>query len=134
MILADTSVWIDLLRDNPTPAMLRLRDILADGGEGLLMGDLILFEILQGTRDEKHAHMMEERLGDLECITISDRMIASHSAAYYRNLRIKGVTVRKTVDILIATRCIADRHAVLFSDRDFQPFVEHLGLIDAMTL
>ena len=114
--------------------MLRLRDILADGGENLLMGDLILFEMLQGTRDEKHARRIEERLAELPCITISDRLIARQAAAHYRYLRASGITVRKTVDTLIATRCITDRHSLLFSDRDFQPFVDHVGLIDAMTL
>ena len=74
------------------------------------------------------------RFSTLPCIVVSSRAVAIKAAVNYRFLRSRGITVRGTVDTLIATRCIEDTHSLLFRDRDFDPFVEHLGLISAMAV
>jgi predicted nucleic acid-binding protein len=130
MILVDSSVWIDLLRNKPTPETDRLELFLREGQ--VAVGDLMLAEVLQGIRTDRH---FEDALGMFAAfpvVTICNPDIAIEAARNYRRLRVKGVTPRKTIDTLIATRCIMDGHALLFSDRDFTPFVEHLGLVDAM--
>lgn len=130
MILADASVWIDFLKDVETPQVDRLLSLM--GSNRLAVGDLTLTEVLQGIgRDDKFA-AAERLLCDLPLVEIAGREVAVAAARNYRMLRACGITIRKTIDTLIATRCIIDGHALLFSDRDFAPFVEHLGLRDAM--
>ena len=126
MILVDSSVWIDFFRGTPS----RETDILDEllGQEPLLIGDLVLAEVLQGfsaDRDFKHAYRL---LGSLELIEIGGREIALQAARNFRSLRARGITVRKTIDTLIATRCIEAGINLLHDDRDFDPFTEHLGL------
>ena len=126
MILVDSSVWIDFFRGTASPQAGRLDALL--GKEPLLMGDLILAEVLQGftsERDFNHAHRL---LGSLDLIEIGGRDIAVQAARNFRTLRALGVTIRKTIDTLIATRCIEDGLSLLHCDRDFEPFTEHLGL------
>lgn len=126
MILVDSSVWIDFFRGTASPAAERLDSLL--GREPLLIGDLILAEVLQGftsERDFNHAHRL---LGSLDLIEIGGRDIAVQAARNFRTLRGLGVTIRKTIDTLIATRCIEDGFSLLHCDRDFEPFTEHLGL------
>ncbi|MDE8654661.1 type II toxin-antitoxin system VapC family toxin [Novosphingobium album (ex Liu et al. 2023)] len=126
MILVDSSVWIDFFRGTASPQAERL-DVLL-GKEPLLIGDLILAEVLQGftsERDFNHAHRL---LGSLDLIEIGGRDIAVQAARNFRTLRSLGVTIRKTVDTFIATRCIEDGLSLLHCDRDFAPFAEHLGL------
>jgi predicted nucleic acid-binding protein len=131
MILVDSSVWIDLLRDEVTPETEMLLRLI--GRETLATGDLMLTEVLQGcisdtTFDQAHRLMTR----NLAVLPIVDREVAIAAAANYRALRARGITVRKTIDTLIATRCILDGHVLLHADRDFGPFVEHLGLRSAM--
>lgn len=126
MILVDSSVWIDFFRGRPS----RETDILDEllGQEPLLIGDLVLAEVLQGfsaDRDFKHAYRL---LASLELIEIGGREIALQAARNFRSLRARGITVRKTIDTLIATRCIEAGINLLHDDRDFDPFTEHLGL------
>lgn len=126
MILVDSSVWIDFFRGTASPQAERLDALL--GKEPLLMGDLILAEVLQGftsERDFNHAHRL---LGALDLIEIGGRDVAVQAARNFRTLRGLGVTIRKTIDTLIATRCIEDGLSLLHCDRDFEPFTEHLGL------
>jgi predicted nucleic acid-binding protein len=132
MILADSSVWIDALNGNETPQVAKLKSLI--GRQGLVMGDLILAEVLQGLDSDRDFERVSRAMRPLVCIQISNEAIAVQFARNYRTLRAKGVTVRKTIDNLIATRCIMDGHALLYSDRDFDPFVEQLGLISAMDL
>ncbi|MES2173145.1 MAG: PIN domain nuclease [Pseudomonadota bacterium] len=126
MILVDSSVWIDYFRGTGTPQTDRL-DVLL-GTEPLAIGDLILAEILQGFSSERDAERALALLGALELVDIGGQAIAVLAARHYRMLRGRGITVRKTIDTLIATRCIHDGMALLYSDRDFDPFVEWLGL------
>jgi hypothetical protein len=129
VILVDSSVWIDYFRGDGTPESDRLDALL--GSEPLATGDLILAEVLQGFTGDRDFNRALGLLSSLSVIDIAGRDIAVQAARNFRALRARGVTVRKTIDTLIATRCIESGHALLYSDRDFDPFVEHLGLISA---
>ena len=126
MILVDSSVWIDYFRGVATPQSDRLDALL--GAEPLAIGDVILTEVLQGFTSERAFEQALRLMISLSVVEIGGSQIAIQAARNYRTLRARGVTVRKTIDTLIATRCIEDNHALLYSDRDFEPFVEHLGL------
>ncbi|ROT93420.1 PIN domain nuclease [Altererythrobacter sp. FM1] len=126
MILVDSSVWIDFFRGAVSPEADRLDALL--GNEPVLIGDLILTEVLQGFTSERDFNQAHRLLGSLDLIEIGGREIAIQAARNFRILRSLGVTVRKTIDTLIATRCIESGVALLHSDRDFDPFKEHLGL------
>ena len=107
MILVDSSVWIGLLRNTPTRPVHILRTIA--GQEPLLVGDLVLAEVLQGARDDTHAAIMERELRRFAVISITNDRIAVIAARNHRKLRAVGITVRKTIDLLIGTFCIEAR-------------------------
>jgi predicted nucleic acid-binding protein len=130
MILVDSSVWIDFFNGVRAPTTDRLARLLTT--ETLLTGDLILAEVLQGCKTKRDFAAALHLLTIPPVISITNREVAIAAAANYRTLRARGVTVRKTIDTLIATRCIHDGHVLLYADRDFDPFVEHLGLRSAM--
>ena len=130
MILVDSSVWIDYLRDLPTLQTEFLDRVI--GTETLATADLVLTEVLQGTNSQRAFQSAQFQLTSCVVIDIAGGEVAIQAARNYRFLRAKGITVRKTIDTLIATRCIVDGHVLLYSDRDFDPFVAHLGLISAM--
>jgi predicted nucleic acid-binding protein len=126
MILVDSSVWIDYFRGNATPQVERLDQVL--GHEPIAIGDLNLTEVLQGFRRQRDFNLAKRLLLTLEIVDIGGIEVAIQAAINFRLLRSLGVTVRKTIDTLIATRCIESGFHLLFSDRDFDPFVKHLGL------
>ena len=126
MILVDTSVWIDFFRDRPTPQAEWLDKNL--GIEDFIVGDLILVEVLRGFTDDRGFDEARRLLGRLNQIDIAGADLAVAAARNFRRLRKLGVTVRGTVDVLIATRCIVDGLRLLHSDRDFDPFQNHLGM------
>ena len=130
MVVVDSSVWIDYLRDLSTPQTIFLDDLLATAR--VITADLVAAEVLQGVSTEKAAALTLDRLRLGAPLAVGGMEIALEAARNYRRLRTLGLTPRKTIDTLIATRCIADSLPLLFSDRDFQPFVDHLGLRDAM--
>lgn len=130
MLLVDSSVWIDFLRGTITPQSDRLAEWL--GTRPLAIGDLMMAEVLQGCDSEKDFQTTHRLLNAVDQIEIGGIAVSVQAARNFRTLRDRGITVRKTIDTLIATRCISDGHALLFSDRDFEPFVAHLGLRDAM--
>jgi len=130
VIVVDSSVWIDYFRGQPTPESDRLDALL--GEHPVAIGDLMLTEVLQGFRAEADFERALRLLGSLDVIEIGGADVAIEAARNFRRLRAAGVTVRKTIDTLIATRCLRDGHALLFSDHDFEPFVRHLGLASAM--
>ncbi|WP_029001183.1 type II toxin-antitoxin system VapC family toxin [Azohydromonas australica] len=130
MILVDSSVWIDYFRGTPTPQADELDRLL--GHQVLATGDLILAEVLQGFASERDFNQAKKLLTSLEVVDMVGADLAIQAARNFRTLRALGVTVRKTVDTLIATSCIERGHALLFSDRDFDPFVRHLGLVSAL--
>ena len=131
MILVDSSVWIDYFRGTPTPQAEMLDSLL--GSEPVATGDLILAEVLQGFRSDRDFNQARKLLTSLMVIDLGGKDIAIQAAKNFRALRAKGVTVRKTIDAVIATRCIASGLKLLYSDRDFDPFVRHLGLRSAFT-
>jgi predicted nucleic acid-binding protein len=126
MTLVDSSVWINHFNQVPDPAVERLRTIVVEGP--LLVGDLILCEVLQGFRSEAHARLVERTLIQYQFVTLSSPELAIKAAANYRLLRRRGVTIRKTIDVIIGTFCIERGHALLRSDRDFEPMERFLGL------
>jgi predicted nucleic acid-binding protein len=113
-----------------TPQVEALDSLL--GVEPLAVGDLILAEVLQGFRGEKDFNQARKLLLTLEQVDIGGQEVAIQAARNFRTLRERGVTIRKTIDTLIATKCIEVDMTLLFSDRDFDPFVEHLGLRSAL--
>jgi predicted nucleic acid-binding protein len=126
VILVDSSVWIDYFRGNATPQTDRLDSLL--GSEPVAIGDLILTEVLQGFASDKEFNQAKKLLTLLIVVDLGGQDIAIQAAKNFRALRALSVTVRKTIDTVIATRCIEDGFTLLHSDRDFEPFVTHLGL------
>jgi predicted nucleic acid-binding protein len=126
VILVDSSVWIDYFNGKACRETDQLDALL--GTELLATGDLMLTEVLQGFRSDKGFEEARRLLTSLEVIELGGRDLAVQAARNHRRLRSLGVTVRKTIDTVIATRCIEDGHSLLFTDRDFVPFVQHLGL------
>ncbi|KAM3101617.1 hypothetical protein ACKFKH_33125 [Phormidesmis sp. 146-20] len=92
------------------------------------MGDLILVGVLQGFRHDADYTTAKQLLTSLTVFNLLNTELAIQSADHFRTLRKRGITIRKTIDVVIATFCIAENHTLLFSDRDFMPFVQHLGL------
>jgi len=126
MILVDSSVWIDYFNNNTT----READFL-DGAlqsDVICLGDVILAEVLQGFSKDGDYRTAKSLLTALPIYQILTPDRAIRAADNFRRLRKKGVTVRKSVDVWIATFCIDEKISLLFSDRDFIPFVDHLKL------
>jgi hypothetical protein len=94
----------------------------------LAIGDLILTEVLQGLDNDREFNQAQNLLTSLEVVTLGGEEIAIRAARNFRVLRSHGITIRKTIDTIIATRCIESGYDLLHSDRDFEPFVRHLGL------
>ena len=126
MILVDSSVWIDYFNGRTTAAVERLDQLLSV--EQVAIGDLILTEVLQGFGSDTDFRVAERTLTSLDIVELGGREIAIQAAKNIRTLRRMGITVRKTIDTFIATRCIESRYELLHDDRDFDPFVKHLGL------
>lgn len=126
MILVDTSVWIDYLRGLATTQTIEL-GIQMEAGP-LLIGDLILCEVLRGVRLEAQARSVEASLRRFEVVALADPDLAIKAADNYRQLRGRGVTIHSVIDLIIGTFCIERGHALLHSDRDFEPMERFLGL------
>jgi predicted nucleic acid-binding protein len=130
MILVDSSVWVDYFNGTITQETDFLDALL--GAEPVAIGDLILAEVLQGFRSDADYEAAKELLASLTTYDLLGTALAIKTADNYRTLRRRGITVRKTVDAIIATFCIERRTPLLYSDRDFDPFVKHLGLKPAL--
>lgn len=126
MIVVDSSVWIAHLHNVESAAVETLRALV--GEREILVGDLILLKVLQGARDEAHAAVIERNLRQFIVAPMLGETLASEAARNYRRLRARGVTIRKTADVIIGSFCIAGGHGLLHEGRDFDPMVEHLGL------
>jgi len=124
--VVDSSVWIDYFNGRQTAETGLLDRLLAT--ERLLISDPVLTEVLQGFRSDLEFYRARRFLEALEFQSMGGYEIAIAAAHNYRNLRARGVTVRKTIDSLIATFCIEQGHMLLHSDRDFDGFERHLGL------
>jgi hypothetical protein len=126
VILVDSSVWIDYFRGADTPQVEMLDGMF--GRTPLAVGDLIVAEVLQGVQDDRGFNVVRKTLDAFTQIDLAGHHIAVKAARNFRILRAKGITVRKTIDNIIATRCIEDSLTLLHSDKDFNPFHMHLGL------
>ena len=126
MIVVDSSVWIDYFNGVETRETGLLGSLL--GVEPVMTGGLILMEVLQGFRNDRDARKAREALDTLVFEPMVGRDIALASVRNHRALRARGVTVRKTIDVLIATFCMENGHRLLHCDRDFDPIEEHLAL------
>ena len=130
MILADTSIWIDFFNGKITAETNFLDNALAEGN--VIIGDLIMLEILQGIRHDQDYNKTKKALVTLEQFELFGNSMVFECAGNFRKLRKKGLTIRKTADLIIASFCIKNKIPLLFSDRDFIPFTEHLNLISAL--
>ena len=126
MIVVDSSVWIDFFHGVSTPEVERLDGLL--GLTPLAIGDLVLVEVMQGFRTDQDVATARQLFRSLALLPMLGGSNAWKAAENVRQLRRKGITVRKTMDGIIATACIEANLPLLFSDRDFRPYVEHLGL------
>ncbi len=126
MILVDSSVWVDYFNGQETRQTNHLDGIL--GTEPVAIGDLILTEVLQGFRDDADFETAKGLMTDLTVYEMLGEDRAIRAAERYRALRRRGITLRKTTDVIIGSFCIDAGIPLLFSDRDFRPMVRHLNL------
>ena len=130
MILVDTSVWIDYFNNVDSLHSNALDLALVDGTAAI--GDIILLEILQGFKNDKDYKNTKSQLSKLDQYEMFGYHMVELCACNYRGLRKKGITIRGTTDVIIATFCIENKLPLLFKDKDFTPFVKHLGLLPAL--
>ena len=128
MIVVDSSVWIDFLNGRNAACVRRLKSSF--GTEEIVVGDLMLCEVLQGLPSEQEAREVEALLRRFEVAEMVGDAIVVAAARNFRHLRQRGITIRKTIDLLIGTWCIENRTALLHNDTDFRPMARHLGLIE----
>jgi predicted nucleic acid-binding protein len=128
VIVVDSSAWIANLRGSDSASAVKLRALAENDDDQILVGDLILLEVLQGARDDAHAGRIERGLRQYPIVAMLDDRIAVHAAHNYRRLRNHGITVRKTIDMIIGTFCVEGGHVLLHEDRDFDPMTRLLGL------
>jgi predicted nucleic acid-binding protein len=128
VIVVDSSVWIANLRGLDAISVSKLRALVETEDDQVLVGDLILLKVLQGARDDAHAARIERGMRRFPIVAMLDERIAIGAAAGYRRLRAQGITVRKTIDMIIGTFCIEAGHRLLHDDRDFDPMAQYLGL------
>jgi predicted nucleic acid-binding protein len=126
MVLVDTSVWIDYFNGNANRQSDRLDSLL--GTAEVLIGDLILTELLQGFERDADLRRAKSILLELPYANLVGRDIALAAASNYRQLRARGITVRKTIGVLIATFCIETGNSLLHADKDFDALEKHCGL------
>lgn len=126
MIMVDSSVWINYFNGVTTWQTDLLDNYLSN--IPVVMGDLILTEVLQGFKIDKDYETAKNFLSVLPFRQIGGYNVAIQSAKNYRLLRKTGVTIRKTIDVIIATYCIMEDLTLLHNDRDFDPMVTHLTL------
>ena len=126
MILVDSSVWIDYFNGIPTWQTDLLDNYLSN--VPIVIGDLILTEVLQGFKSNKDYETAKAFLSDLPFRQMGGYDVAIQSAENYRLLRKAGVTVKKTIDVIIATFCIIEELTLLHDDRDFNPMATCFSL------
>jgi len=128
MIMVDSSVWIDYFTGVASKQTDTLDKTL--GQEPVAVGDFIMTEVLQGFRRDQDYEIARALFDDLTVFEMLGKKMAMKSAENFRVLRKRGITVRKTADVIIASFCIERKLSLLFSDKDFKPFVKYLGLAE----
>jgi predicted nucleic acid-binding protein len=118
MIVVDTSVWVDFFRDTRSPEVELLADLLAQDA-GVALTDVVLTEILQGLRDDRQARRVERRMRAFDILRLQDLEDFTRAASLYRRARAQGVTIRRTLDCLIASVCVREDLPLLHADADF---------------
>ncbi len=126
MIVVDSSIWIDYFNGEINKKTDWFDRAL--GTEPIIVGDIILTEVLQGFRGDAQFREAKRLFDGFRIVSMVGKDLAIETAKNYRTLRQRGSTVRKTIDMMIATYCIHNRIPLLYSDRDFDPIVAHLGL------
>ena len=126
-MLSDSSVWVDHFRGRSTPQALLLAQAMTT--DEVIVGDLILCEVLRGCLTRSEFTPTRDVMLKFDVVSLSGQDLAVEAARNYRLLRSRGVTVRSTIDALIATWCLKNDVWLLHSDRDFDQFEEHLGLM-----
>ena len=126
MVLVDTSVWIDYFLAKSNRQTIAL-DNLFDT-ERICIGDLIITELMQGFKTKREISIANQIISRLEYYDLVGKDIAFKAAENYRNLRQNGITIRKTIDVIIGTFCIENQIKLLHNDRDFDPLVKLIGL------
>jgi predicted nucleic acid-binding protein len=132
VIVVDSSVWIDFLNGRKASHVERLQAAL--GVDEIIVGDLMLCEVLQGLGSERDARQVESLLRRFELVPMAGDAIAVSAARNFRSLRRRGITIRKTIDLLIGTWCIENRRPLLHNDSDFKPMAQYLGLMETPIL
>lgn len=127
MILVDTSAWVDFFNNVETP----LTDLVARAARTgrIVVGDLVYVEVLQGIRDDKRFDAIGRALSRYRMVSLSELPHATMAAANYRLLRKRGITIRGTIDVIIATWCIANDVPIIHNDRDMAVMERELGLV-----
>jgi hypothetical protein len=126
LIVVDTSVWVDFFRDDRTAEAALLDSLLPS--KRIILGDLVLCEILLGVPTERAARETEAALRKFRLVTMVGDEVARKLRAAFRALRSRGITIRKTIDLLIGTWCIENGRMLLHRDRDYDAMERHLGL------
>lgn len=126
MLLVDTSVWVDYFKEPKSIHAQKFDDVL--GEIEVVLGDLILVEVLQGLREGPQLRLVQASLAAFRVVPLCSESIAPRAAANFRSLRRQGITVRGTIDVIIATWCIENNVSLLHNDRDFAAMESMLGL------
>jgi predicted nucleic acid-binding protein len=127
VIVADSSVWIDLFNGKATPQTVVLEQFLADDEVPILVGEIVMYEVLSGFRSQQEVERNQRLLETLVLVSMLDFELVPRAVAHYHALRRRGITPG-TVDMIIATYCIESGAELLTADRDFAPMRDHLGL------
>ena len=119
MILVDSSVWIDFFRNTSNVSTNRLVQCLKEGEATVGVADLVVFEVMRGFHQAADQVRAKDLLLGLEVVEIGGLENALVAAQHYRELRLRGYTVRSPIDVLLASYCIAHGHFLLHRDADF---------------
>lgn len=119
MIVVDTSVWIDVLNDTASEGAEECARLI-EAGEPVALTDVIFAEILQGLRSEREAALVERHLRAFPVLRLGGLDDFGLAAQLYRSARRAGVTIRKTLDCLIAAPCVRTGAPILHADADFE--------------
>jgi len=128
VVVADSGVWIDLFNANANPARDALRQLLDDGDARIVVPDLVLYEVLRGFRDEREQRQARSLMMAFDIETVMGTDLCLQAVQHYRDLRRQGVTVRSSIDVLIAAFCIDRDYLLLHRDRDYTAFERLRGL------
>ena len=128
MLVVDSSVWIDFFADRSTAASEELERLLYDGRTRLVVPDLVLYEVLRGFRHERPMRQARQVLQTLSVEPCGGEDVALAAAGHYRHLRARGITVRSSIDVMVAAFCIERDYLLLHSARDYAAIAAHRGL------